>query len=1131
MEFLSFLEKDANEQLKESLAIMTKINSEMGKIGEKRKGISTPSGSDSANKQLIADYQKMEATIVKMQSAIDKLSASKQTNNKKTQEEITNGRILAQNSDRQVKATSQLAGAYRNLSAQVAIASEKYQNIIVRGKTAEQTQKQYNKELRTAQQEFQKLQSKVLQADNAVGKWNRTNERSVGFVKDLSYALGWTGLLLMLKDLAFYTFGVAKQLESQNLALRNVVGSAYEYLRAQRFLREIAKDYGGDIQNLNKLYSQFYVNAKGKLERPEIEKVFASISKSAGFMGLSVQQQERAFLALNQMMSKGTVQAEELRGQLAEALPGAVQAMSRAYQKLHPELKVTEESFLKLMKDGKIISAQVLPEMVVELEKMYGILDKKSVNTLTASLVRAKNAFVNFIDVVSQTKAGGVVGEFFGTVLNGWTEKFDRFSEAIKSDAQRRREYLQNIGQTAEEEMRITKASKGGLIEQEAFANAKLKELYAKRDKLRNDALTVEKSKTDKSNKSLREFIKLSEEQTGKKYSGQTQNEYIMKANELIWEQDGYIRALLKTTKDFNKEEEEAGNKTKKERIRLNYEEAKSLSDLLIAKLEQQRAMQKDLMDNEYATDFGRLEARKEYSRLSLEILEEQHKQENLMNELQRKEDLRKATETYNENKKNGFNDLQNTNEYNKALADINDKYNNLYKTSEVKLSTETRELWLEDANFYNKIQKDKFDKAESERKGHFEREQKLNDDILKLQTTRFNEIANNEKYLLITRAKAFESYKQLALVELDNEKRRSLTGKETAKELDLINEKYRLQKEAIENLVTPLQRAQEETRKYLDAFRQDQLKMLDDVGLSSAKIFLDFQKSIDEDGNVYWQSTFDKMIEGAKDLKEEFKVVFSAVSEVAQEAFNIINEAGQASTQAEIDRLKIQYDTAWEFSDKSDVAKRKLDAERERREKEIAQKEFKRKQNMAVVNIAIDTAQAIMATYGQAGFFGGLGGAYALGVIGLAQIALVKSQKMPEYYTGTDNAKEGFALTQERGREIIKDKHGRIKSLGSDKGAQITWLDSGDKVLNNQRTMQELMFDKDLNNILANNNIAMPKIEMHAPKIDFSPVVDAINNQPIIIPDFDKLKTRIKRGNTIQTIEKAHTNFSSVKI
>lgn len=1130
MEFLSFLEKDANKQLEDSLAIMKKINSEMSSIAEKRKSISTPSGSDSANKKLIDDNEKLKTATAGLQKQIDKLretEAKKIPTTKavnelekernriikeldKTQAKITvateQNTIALQTQKSVLKAT---AGSYAELNEKQKRASEYLQNLIVRGKTAEQTQRQYNKELKIAQKEFDTLNKKLLEADKAVGKWNRSSERTVAGLRELASVLGWSGVLYAIKDLALNIFNTTRLLESQDLALKNVVGSSYEFLRAQRFLKETSAQYGLEIKQLTTQYAQFFVNAKSKLSRPEIEKIFGSIAKSAGFMGLTLQQQDRAFLALNQMMSKGTVQAEELRGQLAEALPGAVQAMVRAYQTLHPEMKVTERSFMKLMKDGKIISSEILPQMTIELEKLYGIETKERIGTITSALNSLGNAWTNLVRALDA--GDSIVARAFGRFSSGLERDLNKIAEYLKSDEQKRKEHLQNIGQIAEESARKLKASKGTEIQQEEWSQKKLDAIYRKRNALYEKAKQVQEKAVvwDKDKKEKANFIKT--------------------ANEQLARYDGYIRGLLKFKKD-NGIEEDAGDKQKK-RIRLNYEEAKSLSDLLIARLEQQRAIQKDLMDNEDATDFGRLEARKEYSRLSLEILEEQHKQENLMNELQRKEDLRKATETYNENKKNGFNDLQNANEYKKALKDINDKYNNLYQTSEVKLSTETRYLWIEDANFYNKIQKEKFEKAEADRKGHFEREQKLNDDILKLQTTRFNEIANNEKYLLITRSKAFESYKQLALIELDNERRRSLTGKETAQELDLINEKYRLQKEAIEKLVTPLQKAQEETRKYLDAFRQDQLKTLDDVGLSSAKIFLDFQKSIDENGNVYWQSTFDKMIEGAKDLKEEFKVVFSAVSEVAQEAFNIINQAGQASTQAEIDRLKIQYDTAWEFSDKSDVAKRKLDAEREKREKEIAQKEYKRKQNMAVVNIAIDTAQAIMSTYGQMGWIGGTAGAIFLGAMGLAQIALVKSQKMPEYYTGTENALEGFALTQERGREIIKDKHGKIKSLGSDKGAQVTWLDSGDKVLNNQRTMQELMFDKDLNNILANNNIAMPKIEMHTPKIDFSPVVDAINNQPIIIPDFDKLKTRIKRGNTIQTIEKAHTNFSSVKI
>jgi tape measure domain-containing protein len=38
---------------------------------------------------------------------------------------------------------------------------------------------------------------------------------------------------------------------------------------------------------------------------------------------------KKELLALNQMMSKGTIQAEELRGQLGEALPGAFGIMAK----------------------------------------------------------------------------------------------------------------------------------------------------------------------------------------------------------------------------------------------------------------------------------------------------------------------------------------------------------------------------------------------------------------------------------------------------------------------------------------------------------------------------------------------------------------------------------------------------------------------------------------------------------------------------------------------------------------------------------------------------------------------------------------------------------------------------------
>jgi tape measure domain-containing protein len=47
-------------------------------------------------------------------------------------------------------------------------------------------------------------------------------------------------------------------------------------------------------------------------------------------LGLSVDDQRGIFKALEQMLSKGNVQAEELRGQLGERLPGAIYFSAKA---------------------------------------------------------------------------------------------------------------------------------------------------------------------------------------------------------------------------------------------------------------------------------------------------------------------------------------------------------------------------------------------------------------------------------------------------------------------------------------------------------------------------------------------------------------------------------------------------------------------------------------------------------------------------------------------------------------------------------------------------------------------------------------------------------------------------------
>ena len=128
------------------------------------------------------------------------------------------------------------------------------------------------------------------------------------------------------------------------------------------------------------------------------------------------------------------------------------------------------------------------------------------------------------------------------------------------------------------------------------------------------------------------------------------------------------------------------------------------------------------------------------------------------------------------------------------------------------------------------------------------------------------------------------------------------------------------------------------------------------------------------------------------------------------------------------------------------------------------------------------------------------------VGALGAAQIALVNSQEVPQFYKGTDNAPEGLAFTKKKGREIITDKSGKIKSYGSDKGAQLTYLNKGDKVFTAEKS--SMMFNENLNSILTSNGIDMPKIQINNQAItdaQINRIVDVISSKEIANVNIDK--------------------------
>lgn len=366
---------------------------------------------------------------IKLEEQLANTKAKQKVANSDTAKQLAEERLLLQQTNAEVKkATLErlgLTGAYKKLSDARLQAKNRLRDLIA-------SEKASNDEIRKAQKEFDILDQKVRKADKAVGDFSKNvgnYKTAFGGLKDIFSAFGLVGGITGFVALAKDIFNTTKELQSLDLALKSVTETQANFRDQQIFLNAIAQKYGLEINNLTKQYTAFYVSAKNKLAASQIQELFENIAKSGSALGLSNETLERSFVALNQMLSKGTVASEELRGQLAEALPGSVQAMVRAVQKLHPEIKdLTEKGLFEMIKAGKILAAEVLPETARQLVELTGADKAEGIDTLTKSTNRLKNEWIEFIRITSESDLGG----FFEQSFRGATIIMSGFLDVLK---------------------------------------------------------------------------------------------------------------------------------------------------------------------------------------------------------------------------------------------------------------------------------------------------------------------------------------------------------------------------------------------------------------------------------------------------------------------------------------------------------------------------------------------------------------------------------------------------------------------------------------------------------------------------------------------------------------------------
>ncbi len=199
------------------------------------------------------------------------------------------------------------------------------------------------------------------------------------------------------------------------------------------FIREESNRLGLDLATAGVQYGKLTAASKGTgIAMKDVRATFTAVAEAATALGLSSEDTTGGLNAVVQMMTKGTVQAEELRGQLGDRVPGAVQAMSRA-------LGVSNEEMMKMLEQGQIITAEVLPRFAEELAKIGGAGVEAGAQSFNAELNRLKTTlfdlFAGIASDVSLTNFTRGMREFVEVVddlITAIAKEYFLFRDAFK---------------------------------------------------------------------------------------------------------------------------------------------------------------------------------------------------------------------------------------------------------------------------------------------------------------------------------------------------------------------------------------------------------------------------------------------------------------------------------------------------------------------------------------------------------------------------------------------------------------------------------------------------------------------------------------------------------------------------
>jgi tape measure domain-containing protein len=374
-------EKEVTAELKKQEAALRSLETQRSKAFVQ--------GNLQKEKELTAEIRRQESAMRALEAQRSKAFVSQ--GNKDIRDRLAAEKALAAEQRLKIAVDAQEAGSIGRLRAENALMAFQIRklNPLIASEAAEILR--LNQAMGANARQVQALQP-------TLGLWGKL----VSAIR--TYATAYLSVQAVM-GLGKAVYNQTKELDQLDFGMKTVIKSSVELANTQKFLSEVAVNYGGDLLTLSERYIKFRAAAQqSNMSAAETQKIFDSMSKAAGTLGIKTDELSGVYLALEQMISKGKVTTEELRRQLGERLPGAFGIMANALGVTIPELD-------KMLKKGEVLSKDALPKFADAIEKAYGIESLKKIDTLAAAQGRMSTEFTGLIQAMN-------MGDAFKGTLN-----------------------------------------------------------------------------------------------------------------------------------------------------------------------------------------------------------------------------------------------------------------------------------------------------------------------------------------------------------------------------------------------------------------------------------------------------------------------------------------------------------------------------------------------------------------------------------------------------------------------------------------------------------------------------------------------------------------------------------------